>query len=243
MNKHQLHQHNRPVKPEAAYIKNIAIRHGEISIVTSDHAEATMRHSSKLAASIQQIGVGVLLINCGMSDRRFREHFKEQHKEIYHNPRLILTSRHKGNLVAERDGIDQTVLHGKIGVVIIAGWEFASDCYKRRNRLITYLRELMAEQDVAVVIYAHNAKDPSAGKIDHGGLGKLSLLAYAVAKIDAAELLEAFVEEKKRMVVQTHAEQMELERGAREFVKKIKKIRGIAPDDEDDGGFVMAEAA
>src|SRR2546421_11656697 len=58
---------------KTAYVLNIPLTHGEVSVVMSDHAEKTLQHSAKLASSIHKSGLGVLLINCGVSDKRFRE--------------------------------------------------------------------------------------------------------------------------------------------------------------------------
>ena len=223
---------NNTKKSKTPYINSIPIKHGEITIVTSDHAEATMHHSSRLASAAQQVGVGVLLINCGMSNRRFREHFYSEHTEVYDEPRLIVKSSVVGNLVGERDNIDQICREAKIGVVIIAGWEFASDNYRRRHRLISYLRGLMEEQDVAVVIYAHTANEPVAGTLDHGGLGKLTLLAYAVTRIEASEMLETAVKKPAPRVATTN-ELNEFERGAQAFVKEINDLPGIGPRTDD----------
>jgi hypothetical protein len=198
------------MKRKASYINSIPFRHGEITVVTSDHAEATMQHSARLANSVKETGLNVLAINCGMSDRRFREHFYQAHgREAFKEPRCIIKSSVCGNLIGEREAIDQIVDEAKIAVVIISGWEFASSTSRRRQRLLFYLRELMERENVAIIIYSHIANDPVAGMIDHGGLGKLSLLAYAIAEIDSSKILDDEIR-KPAPLVATMAELREM---------------------------------
>jgi hypothetical protein len=72
---------NHTLKPQ--YVNNVPFLDGELTIVTSDHAEASMRHSSRLANSFRKAGLNVLVINCGMSDRRFRSHYYDAYGHLY----------------------------------------------------------------------------------------------------------------------------------------------------------------
>ena len=57
-----------------SYLNNVPVTHGEVTVVISDNAESLMKHSCKLANSASDAGIGTMLINCGMSERRFRKH-------------------------------------------------------------------------------------------------------------------------------------------------------------------------
>ena len=98
-----------------------------------------MKNSCKLAKSIQSAGVGTLLINCGHSERRFRKHigYPEEAKPKTH---LLVKTTVKGNLIGEKTEIDQALIECDVRVVIISGWEWASASYRRKERLMFYLR-------------------------------------------------------------------------------------------------------
>lgn len=210
-----------------AYVNQVPIRHGEVTVVTSTNATATMKHSSRLACSTQAAGVPVLLINCGMSDKRFREYFYEHHAPQIKKQALLLHSSVRGNLVGEREAIDQLVEETGTGVLIIAGWEWTADSYRRKQRLISYLRGLAEEKDIAIVIYSHIANAPVAGEIDHGGLGKLALLAMFVVEIEVSKELEDSAPKPPPLVSQSLAEEEAMERSAQVLINKINGLGGV----------------
>ena len=209
-----------------AYINNVPLRHGEVTIITSDNAMATMQHSSRLAESIKNAGSPTLLINCGMSDKRFKEYFYENHDAAVKNHEIVLYSSIRGDLIGEREAIDQIVVEAGIGVVIIAGWEWTSSSWRRRQRLLFYLRELMEDRDVAIIIYSHTANAPVAGEIDHGGVGKLALLAMFVIELNTVEELEKQVPIAPSVCYRTYEEYLEAERSAQVMLSKINGLQG-----------------
>jgi len=213
-----------------AYINNVPIRHGEVTVITSDNAVATMKHSSLLACSTQKAGVPVLLVNCGMSDKRFREYFYENHDTSSSKQEVILMSSVRGNLIGARDAIDQIAAETGTGVLIIAGWEWTSDSYRRKQRLLSYLRGLAEERDVAIVIYSHIANSPVAGEIDHGGLGKLALLAMFVVEIEASELMESALPKPPALVIRSLEDEAAAERSAQVLINKINGMQGSRSD-------------
>ncbi len=207
------------------YVNNIPVAHGELSIVMSDNAEKVMKHSSALAKKIKDAGVGVLLINCGMSNKRFREHagYPEEGNPKVHY--LIHTS-YRGDLIGERDGIEQLVRECGIRVIIIAGWEWTSNSYRRKEKLIYFLRELMAEKDVAVIVYSQAPTKPVIGKYDRGGVGKLAMLAISIINDETAEVLEK-AEPKPPPLVYNGKEELEaMERSAQLLASKINDLQG-----------------
>jgi hypothetical protein len=209
-----------------AYVNQVPVRHGEVTVVTSTNAVATMKHSSRLAVATQKAGVPVLLVNCGMSDKRFREYFYETHSPQIKKQELVLHSSVRGNLIGEREAIDQIVEETGTGVLIIAGWEWTSDSYRRKQRLLSYLRALAEERDVAIVIYSHIANAPIAGEIDHGGLGKLSLLAMFVVEIEASKVLEDAAPKPPPLVSQSLEEEEAAERSAQVLINNINGLEG-----------------
>lgn len=213
---------------KTTYINNIPIAHGEITIVMSDHAEKVMRHSCTLAHSVKTAGVNVLLINCGLSEKRFRDH-SGYPEECNPKTHFIIRSSIKGDLVGEGVELDQLIGQCKIGVVIIAGWEWASSSWRRKEKLIFFLRELMAEQNVAVIIYSQAPTKPVIGKYDRGGVGKLAMLAIAIVRDDMSTELERSIVKPPPLVVHSAEELREAERSAQLLVNKINDFRDIKP--------------
>jgi hypothetical protein len=215
------------------YINNVPIRHGEVTVVTSDNATATMQHSSRLAKNTQKAGVPVLLINCGMSDKRFREYFYAEHDTPSNKKGVYLMSSVRGDLIGERGDVEQIVFEAGIGVIIIAGWEWTSSSWRRKQRLLFYLRELMAEQDVAIIIYSHVSNAPVAGEIDHGGLGKLSLLAMFIVVLEVSEELETVAPKPPAIVYNTMEEYEAAERSALVLINKINNFEEVKAEVQD----------
>ncbi|MDP4236205.1 MAG: hypothetical protein Q8919_07160 [Bacteroidota bacterium] len=210
-------------------MNNIPFLPGELTIVTSDHAEATMQHSARLADSFCKAGLNVLVINCGMSDRRFRSHYHDTYGEdTYAKPVVILKTSLLGNVAGDREAIDQLVREAKIGVLILAGWEFASANIRRRNRLFFYLRELMAERDIAVIVYSQTMNNPVAGKM--GALGKLAAAAMEVVKIDSSKVLESAVKKLPVIAWDSPDEMHTIEQGVQRLVRDINELPGERRD-------------
>jgi hypothetical protein len=146
-------------KKQLAYYLNVPMRHGELTVVKNDHAEEAMRHSFRLAKEIHDSGIGVMLINCGMSARQ----------ESEKSPRLVIHTATRGNLEEDRYDIEQLLCKTGIQAVILVGWEWASDSYKRTRRLYSCLRDIMDYHDISLVVYANAAHHIEAGKFDQRG--------------------------------------------------------------------------
>ena len=206
------------------YINQIPLAHGELTVIVSDHAEKVMRHSCKLAKSVKEAGVSALLINCGMSDARFREHsgYPEEANPAAH---LVIKSSIRGDLIGERVEIDQIISECNIRVLIIAGWEWAASGFRRKERLLFYLREIMKEYGIAVICYTQRAAKPVAGKYDRGGIGKLSMLAIAIFRDDISDTLEKAVPKPPPLVIHSDDEMLEAERSAQLLAREINNFQ------------------
>ncbi len=227
-------------KKAMSYMLHVPMHPGELTIVKNTHADEAMRHSVRLAHEANQAGLGVLIINCGMSDRRFREHFNEVTSESEKDPRLIVHTATRGNLVKDRDVLEPVIAKSQIGLIIFVGWEWASDSYKRTRRLYTFLWEIMDWQDSAIVVYANAPHEITAGKLDQRGLGKLTLMAYATCELNSVEKLEKLRPLPKPLVASARDQEL-AEKGVAELVKKINGLPG--EDRGPDEGDAYAEAA
>jgi hypothetical protein len=226
---------NHTLKPQ--YVNNVPFLDGELTIVTSDHAEASMRHSSRLANSFRKAGLNVLVINCGMSDRRFRSHYYDAYGEdTYTRPMVVLKTSRMGNVIGDREGFDQIIREGKIGVVILVGWEFASSTTRRRNRLFYYLQELMEAFKLPVIVYSQTAGTPIAGMM--GPLGKLGAAAFEIVQIDTSSVLEEAVKKPPVLVWESQDEMQKAEEGVQQLLMNINQL---APPGGGISGFGVGE--
>ena len=211
------------MKIQTQYINNVPFLPGEVTIVTSDHAQATLQHSSRVANSFRKAGLNTLVINCGMSDRRFRTHYYDTYGEdTYTKPMVILKSLVCGNVAGDRELIDQILREGKITTLILVGWEFASSNTRRRNRLFHYLMELMQSLDITVIVYSHTTGNPIAGKM--GPLGKLGVAALEIVKIDSSTILEEAVKKPPVLVWESHEEMARAEQGVQQLLRNINDL-------------------
>lgn len=211
---------------DRAYVNHVPLRNGEVTIVTSESAEASMVHSCRLGADMQKAGVPTLILNCAISDKRFREYFAKNHKWSNNNPKLMFKSSSRGNLAADAEDISQIIVEGRIGTIVILGWEWTSSSWRRKQRLLHYMREIMDIYGVAIVVYSHCYNSPKPGHVDKGGLGKLALLAMFVVGIEASEELEESCPKPPPLVYKDLAERQAAERSAQLLMSKINGLEG-----------------
>jgi hypothetical protein len=207
--------------------------HGELSVVLSKSAENMLVHSTKLASDIRTLGIGTLIVNCGVSERRFAEHLepymstsdrfyvRKDEKEV----KLASLSTCRGDLINEGDTITQIVGQCGIGVVIIMGWEWSSSTWRRRERLYYYLREQMQEQNVAVIVYSQATTEPEVGIYDRGGIGKLGMMCVAIIKDETTEEIEK-VHPRPKPIVMNAKDWAEATRSAQLLINKTNGLEG-----------------
>jgi hypothetical protein len=173
----------------------VAAAAGEISVVMSNDAEQMVRHCAALAAEIQRKGVGSMVINCGITERRFNEHFtpiatggsRNVRPENRKSVPLIRHSTRRGDLADRADLIREFITSHNIKVVVIMGWEWTSSSYRRNQELLYTLRDLAETHDVSIIVYTQRISKAEPGKYDRSGIGKLGMLAVAVSTVDKAE--------------------------------------------------------
>jgi hypothetical protein len=169
-------------------IANVPLINGEITVITSDSALDSLAHSLKLAHSAQNDGSSALYINCLVGRKRLAAYINANYAESGISAPKVHSST-RGDLVGDRETIDQMLADVRPGIVIITGWEWTSSNHRRKERLLHYLREIADRWEVPIVIYANNYQAPMAGRIDKGGLGKLSLAAAMVVEVKVLERL------------------------------------------------------
>ncbi|MEP7235458.1 MAG: hypothetical protein ABI778_09200 [Ignavibacteriota bacterium] len=223
-----------------AFINNVPVAQGQLTVVLSNNADKVMSHSCRIAKSAHKAGLSVLLINCGMSDHSFREHAGSI--EVFTRlprvpapldmvPQLVIHTSVRGDLICERDAIDEIVTNLRMNVVIIAGWEWTSATWRRKEMLLYYFREMLADENVAIIVYSQATTNPAKGAFDRGGLGKLSMLAGAIIRDDTAVELERVAPQAPPLVT-TAADWAAAERSAQLLAKEINGLQGTIPQSE-----------
>jgi hypothetical protein len=215
------------------YFNGAATAAGEISVVMSKDAEQMLRHSAAVAADIQRKGIASVVINCGITERRFNEHFaplatagsRNIRPENRKNVPLLRLSTRRGDLIDRVEYIREAIQARKATIVMILGWEWTSSTYRRSQDLLYALRDIAEANNAAVIVYTQRITKAEPGTYDRAGIGKLGMLAVAVSTVDDIEKRE----EMKAAVDETELSD-EDERKAREgvtlLINKINNLQG-----------------
>jgi hypothetical protein len=177
-------------------VKNIPITEGEITIVKAEDAAEIMEHSCGLAAEIRKEGVGVMVINTGLSPRRFKAaaiksgiecgEVRDSNTLVAPGPApCIIHTAIAGDLASQVPDLTTVCKEAKIKIVIVTSWEWTSSNYRRKEQLLFALRQLVSGLDVALVVYSQSSTQTSKGRYDRGGTGKLAMLALEVLSLEA----------------------------------------------------------
>src|SRR5688572_14974071 len=165
-----------------SHFNNIPIEQGEVSVVLNEFSANIVRHSCELAKTVRDRGLDVLVVNCATSKQRFQNvadtviRARSYQGKTHCRVRTIV----QGNMYGDRDAINEIARKCNISILIVCGWEWTSDCWRRKRQLTFFLRDLMEREDIAVVIYSQAATKPVVGKYDRGGLGSIAELAVII---------------------------------------------------------------
>lgn len=225
-----------------SHINSVPVAQGEISVVLSDDAEDMMRHAASVALATKRAGAGVMLINCGMSTRRFNT-YMEPHKPKrdihYYHPdarsketKLVVYDSVIGNLVDDIESVGEMIVHADVSLVIIMGWEWTSSSSRRKERLLFALREMVTNRHLAVIVYSQATTNPKAGKADRGGLGRLAQIAIAITKQNEIEKIESEIPQAPLKVTNVDDLKPETRESARLSNNKINELQGKIAEPE-----------
>ena len=218
-------------------IYNIPVTEGELTIVRTLNAADVMKHSCRFAVASRKAGAGVLIVNTGLSKRRFKEAAIESGIEINDvrdtnyfvsagKGSLIIQTSLAGELANELGGIRQACIEAKISTVVITGWEWTSSSYRRKEQLVFGLRKLLDELDISVVVYTQSPGRIASGEYSRGGVGKLAMMAYDVVSYDPKNDLEDEAAGASEMV-ETRKPQPVIGGGVQLDRNKINELQGF----------------
>jgi hypothetical protein len=189
--------------------------------------------------------MGVLLVNCGISPRRFAEHAPERTRFCgYDEENTFLLSDYsndkpddahmmwidsvRGDLASMSLAIREMIIQCNIRAIVLSGWEWASSTWRRRERLLFFLKEIMAEFSCTIVVYAQSGTNPVAGSYDRGGIGRLAQLAVAIADIRGVELAAELAPSVAPTIL-SEAEWFEIQRRAQLEPNKFNDLTNRKP--------------
>ena len=209
----------------------VPLNYGEMTIVKSDSASASMVHACKLGEKLTQSRLSALVVNCGMNRKRFTEYFHKNHTYAYKKEKedtaFMYYHSMIGDLSGDSDAIHQLVWQQHINVVIITGWEWVASNWRKKQKLLYFLRWLMDELNVAVIIYSNTPMNVEPGKYSNLGAGKLALMTSFVAEIDAADELEEVAGIPEPLWEKD--EEKKAEEGVKAIVNKINELDSGSP--------------
>ncbi len=152
---------------------------GEISIYLAGNALTNLQLSLGQAEAIRRDKRhgAVLYINTSFTTRRFLSAWREH---ISSTEGIYSLDCPLGELLGEFDEIMKMVEKHNIRQIIINNWEYGFKDSRRKEQAIFGLQEFL-NKGVSVLVYAQsNPEKTFAGKIMHGGLGKLSGLSISI---------------------------------------------------------------
>lgn len=226
-----------------SHINNVPISQGELTVIVADTADDMLRHSSQLAADTYALGIGVAVINCGITRTRFNEyteHITKYTDNSYfakkQKPRIVGYTCEVGNLINDEFALRSLRYHAMASIVIIVGWEWSSDSYSRKDKLLFMLRKLL-DEGTTIIIYTQTRTKPVPGRMDRGGIGKLGTLARSVTSIEAAVASHKSAP-AETPVVATEEEMAKVEKEIQSIMNNInglgdnpqKKLQGRPPN-------------
>jgi hypothetical protein len=222
-------------------IKNIPVAHREVSVVVSENTDIAMRHSCMLAREMQKLELNTLLVNCGVSPQRFRDYapksttfyrYDAEEEEAVFTPntkipnpksQMLTLDSVRGNVAGQSASIREIIEQCQIKILILSGWEWSSSSWRRKEKLLYFLREIMAELGVAVIVYAQTTTNPISGENDKGGIGKLASISFAITDLRGAAI-SSEIAPSIPPIVMSQKEWVKAERSARLLVSKINGI-------------------
>lgn len=167
-------------------IRNTEITEGELTILCGENAKSNCTESLMQAVEVskRQKGKNVLYINTVFSKRKmFAAMRSVMSSHVPGSGEIALQNVTIGNLCNDLYRTRLLIAEKKISFVIINSWEFAHKNYSAKERALFDLMELVNSTGVTVLVYSQ-AKLAEAGKIQRGGLGKLSGFADEVISLN-----------------------------------------------------------
>lgn len=156
---------------------------GEMTIYCGANAKTNCEESLRQATAITQARKQekTLYINTFLSTRKIMAAARVSMPKPEAN--IIFENIEIGELANAIWNLKRKIEEQKITYVIINSWEFAHRSYSYKEQAIFALMGLINSLGVAVLVYSQ-AKPAETGKIQRGGLGKLSALANEIITLE-----------------------------------------------------------
>jgi hypothetical protein len=175
------------------HIKGVPLQFGEITVIQADDCTRMLEHCAMMADTFQEREQAVLVINCGVSSMRFNEFIQPVYEKCCtrldpkkYRPMYFISST-RGELVDQSEYVEEILQSIKPRFVILVGWEWASNTYRRKEKLMYFLRNICEDFNLSVLVYSQKPSNAVAGRFDRGGLGKLAIAAASVMKLKTVE--------------------------------------------------------
>jgi hypothetical protein len=166
----------------------------EVTIFRGDHAERNLDASLRQALMLRNLNRSVYYINSSFSAWTFMARAREilgKNATSGFMPRFRCLTAPRGQLAKRHRELRDDI--GSASVVIINSWEFASCTPRLANDLLFFLRSLVTEDEITVIVWSQTDTNAEVGTIKHGGVGKLAAIARHIEPIAQALEIDANV--------------------------------------------------
>lgn len=156
----------------------------EVTIFQGDHAERNLDASLRQALMLRNLNRSVYYINSAFSAWTFMARAREilgKNATSGMMPRFNCLTAPRGQLARRHRELRSDI--GSASVVIINSWEFASCTPRLATDLLFFLRSLVTEDEITVIVWSQSDTNAEAGTIKHGGVGKLAAIARHIEPI------------------------------------------------------------
>ena len=162
---------------------HVSYSEGELTIYCGENARTNCHESLRQAGAIckQKRKEKILYLNTFFTTRKMKAAIRHI-LPAGAGASLQFMNVNIGNLANELGRIERKIEAEKIACVIINSWEFAHRSYIYKERALFDLMGIMNSLEVSLLIYSQ-ARVAEAGKIQRGGLGKLSAIADAIIQL------------------------------------------------------------
>lgn len=160
----------------------------EITVFSGDNATRNLEASLLQAKMLRNLNRSVYYLNTSHTSWAYGAQAREilgPDATTMFMQRFQGTTITRGNLARVREDVLNAINFAGASVVIINSWEYASCGSRFREDLMFFLKRLVTEEEITVIVWSQTDTEAEAGTIKRSGIGKLAGLARHIEPIAA----------------------------------------------------------
>ncbi len=168
--------------------QNCEFHEAAITVYCGENARINTQESLKQAFGIVDSGNGnVLFVNTVFSTRKLYELARRICGSVEHDG-LHYRQVVMGDLHKYFSEFQELITAENIKTIVINSWEFSNKNYTYKEKALFQLKHYADALGVTVLVYSQAKYACNSGKIAHGGLGKLAVIADEIINIHTNEI-------------------------------------------------------